>query len=528
MGLKKRLAIGFLFVISSCAQVRPLEGGAKDEAAPKPDMQNASPVLGSTSISPSVIRIAFDEYIKLNNPAKTISITPELPTKPIVEVSGRELTIQIESKDLLANTTYSIVFNKAISDLNEGNDTTFTYVFSTGQFIDSLNYSVVLIDAETLQPVSDAMIGLFVSTDTLDPYTQKPKYLAQTDKTGKANFQYLGAQDLAVFAYNLNGLNKISADSPIAFRTNLIEIDTTWVTDTLRIFTPKVVPSRGSVLKKNLDSRGRITVVTNFDFEPSVALIKNNENYVDFSVEETPRSDSSIFWILAQENFNYEIQIPYQDTLISAKVSTRKIDLDKSKIINNLDNGELEINESLTFSFDFPIQSINPQNLLVYQDNVLIPEIEYSIENLRNLKILSEFEPESTFQLVILPNSITFYDGTLFTDSIVVNFKRKGASKYANLELVLENLPDMPLVIYLHSNGQIVAKQIVELTQNIVSFKQLKPGEYTIQVAYDWNNNGVWDTGSWQNNTQPEVIVWFTQPITLRANWDTKQPLAFQ
>lgn len=528
MGLRVFLFSLFGLLVWGCAQVRPLEGGVKDEQAPKPNMEKASPAQASTNVRPSKIRIPFDEYIKLNNPSKNISVVPELLTKPKYEVKGRDLIITLDPGELLDNTTYSFVFNRAISDLNEGNDTTFTYVFSTGQFIDSLSHAVLLIDAETLSPVSNAMVGLFVPSDTLDPYTQKPRYLAQSNKDGLAVFDYLGQQEFVVFAYDLKGSSKLSPDSPIAFRTDLLDLDTLRKTDTLFVFVPEFQVLKGRVLNKRIDFPGRIGVRTNFDFSSEGVIIQSGEQRVNYLLEETVYSDSAIFWIRASENTNYDVLIPFQDTVISTKVSTRKLNEKKSSRADNLIKDELGIHDTLSLIFDFPILNFERANFSITQGDESFEAFALEIDNHRTLKFIGEFKPDLVYQVSVLPNAIQFYDESLYADSIQFSFKRLGLNKYANLELVLEEKPDFPMLVQLISNGKVVAEQKVSASQEILFFQLLPPGEYMVKVILDVNENGQWDTGSWTFKKQPENVIWFRQTFTLRANWDTKQPLGFQ
>lgn len=528
MGIRLLLFFLFSLLFFGCAQVRPLEGGVKDEQAPVPNMVKASPSLGATNVRPSIIRIPFDEYIKLNNPSKNISVVPELSTKPKYEVKGRELVITVNPAELLENTTYSFVFNQAVSDLNEGNDTTFTYVFSTGQFIDSLSHGVLLIDAETLSPVSNALVGLFVPSDTLDPYLQKPRYVAQTNKQGEASFEYLGQQDFVVFAYDMKGSAKLSLDAPIAFRQDLLVLDTIRKSDTLFMFVPEIQAAKGRILNKRIDFPGRIGVRANFPFSAPDVRIQSNDVLIDYIVEETAFKDSAIFWIKATENVNYDVLIPFQDTMLNAKVSTRKQTDKKSTFSDNLLKEELGINDTLTFTFELPIMGFNEEGVVVSQGGIAVTDIIFEIDKHRNLKILADFMPDLVYHVTILPSAIQFYDETFFNDSIQVSFKRLGPNKYANLELVLEDKPEFPMVLQLIANGKVVAERAVSVAQETLVFELLPPGEYMVKVILDGNENGVWDTGSWLDKRQPESIIWFRETFTLRANWDTKQPLGFQ
>ena len=69
----------------------------------------------------------------------------------------------MELKDSLkANTTYTVDFSDAISDNNEGNPLgNYTYSFSTGEEIDTLEVSGYVVQAENLEPVKGILVGLY-------------------------------------------------------------------------------------------------------------------------------------------------------------------------------------------------------------------------------------------------------------------------------------------------------------------------------------------------------------------------------
>ena len=269
-------------------------------------------------------------------------------------------------------------------------------------------------------------------------------------------------------------------------------------------------------------------ICTNFSFSPAEVLIQSGEQYIDFLVEEIPFADSAVFWIKATENNVYNVLIPFRDTAFNAKVTSKKIVDSKSKVSNNLIKDELAIRDTLTLMFDFPIVNFNESFFSITQAGVLINGVSFVVDGLRNIKILGDFNSDFVYQVAVLPNAIQFYDDTYYTDSIQVSFKKLGANKYANLELVLEEKPNVPMLIQLLNNGKVIAEKSVSLDQVNVSFELLPPGEYMVKVVLDANENGKWDTGSWILKQQAEKVIWFRQSFTLRANWDTKQPLGFQ
>jgi len=59
-------------------------------------------------------------------------------------------------------------------------------------------------------------------------------------------------------------------------------------------------------------------------------------------------------------------------------------------------------------------------------------------------------------------------------------------------------------------------------TSGKVEFPLLAPGKYALKIIYDENNNGVWDTGRYLKNRQPEKVIRYTKELIIRANWDTE------
>lgn len=496
-----------------------------DTSAPVPNMDKTVPEFASTNARPNQILIPFDEFIKLNNPSNNITVTPELATKPKFEVRGRSLFITFESEELMDNTTYSFVFNKAIADVNEGNDTTFTFVFSTGPVIDSLLYSAVLIDVETQSPVSNASIGLYAPSDSLNPYKDRPKYIAQTDKEGLAKFAYLSEQELEVFAFFNPDGGKITKSSQIAFLSETITIDTNARQDTLYLFQPELIEDRGRIVKKDFALGGRITFVTNFEHQAEEIRIRKDNEGVETLMETTDRKDSTILWIKAQESSAYQVSVPFRDTVLTTRIPVRKIPEYDVKHTANLSSGELEIQDSLTLTFDLPIASLDTTKILVFESDSIPASFDVRVLHLRRLQFLPA---ENHSRVFIAPEALTFYNGLTNKDTIDIKFIRKGENKYANLELILENKPPHPLILRLHKGKDVALEKLIPLEDSILLFPRMQPGEYTLQFIVDLNENGIFDLGDFPTRRQPEPVIWFRQPITLRANWDSSQPVEFK
>ncbi|MCI6643905.1 MAG: Ig-like domain-containing protein, partial [Bacteroidales bacterium] len=147
---------GLLFVACANPGSGP-DGGPYDETPPR--ILHMSPALGQMNAKAKRISIAFDEYIKVENITEKVTISPPQQNQPEINVSGRNITIELQDS-LLPNTTYTVDFSDAISDNNEGNPLgNFTYYFSTGESVDTLQVSGHVLSADDLEPIKGILVG---------------------------------------------------------------------------------------------------------------------------------------------------------------------------------------------------------------------------------------------------------------------------------------------------------------------------------------------------------------------------------
>jgi hypothetical protein len=142
-------------LITGCANIVPPTGGPRDSLPPV--LVKADPSENALHVSPKKIILNFDEYLDLKEIRNNLIVSPVPKIMPTVTSHLRTITIEIRDT-LQPNTTYALNFGRAVTDVNEGNILkNFTYVFSTGNYIDSLRYSGRVIMAYTGKPDSKQM-----------------------------------------------------------------------------------------------------------------------------------------------------------------------------------------------------------------------------------------------------------------------------------------------------------------------------------------------------------------------------------
>ncbi len=220
------ISLLYIFAISNtgCAQIAMPTGGPRDSIAPK--LISASPKLNSTNVTPNKIILTFNEYVDLKEAQTNLLISPFSKKSPAVDFKLKTITVTLIDS-LLPNTTYSINFGNTIVDNNEGNPLKdFTYIFSTGNKIDSLTLFGKVIIAETGKADSTLIAMLYHITDDSAVQKYKPDYIAKLHGDGSFSFVNLPMGKFKLYALKDNDGGKTynSKKELFAFADSVIMI----------------------------------------------------------------------------------------------------------------------------------------------------------------------------------------------------------------------------------------------------------------------------------------------------------------
>lgn len=159
-----RIIVGFVIavaalIVAGCARMGSPDGGWYDETPPR--VIGANPAEGAVNVKAKQFYVDFNEFIKIENASENVIVSPPQTEAPEIKSQGKRISIKLVDS-LKANTTYTIDFSSSISDNNEGNPLgNYTYTFSTGNRIDTLEVAGYVINAETLEPVKGVLVGLY-------------------------------------------------------------------------------------------------------------------------------------------------------------------------------------------------------------------------------------------------------------------------------------------------------------------------------------------------------------------------------
>ncbi|CAN5312257.1 hypothetical protein BH09BAC2_BH09BAC2_05820 [soil metagenome] len=216
--------IKIAIMTAGCAQIMTPTGGPKDTIPPK--LLSSTPANRTTNFKGDKITLNFNEYIDLDNVSQNLLVSPAPKKNPYVDYKLRTVTIKLKDT-LMENTTYVINLGNSIKDLNEGNIyPDFTYVFSTGAVIDSLDLSGNVLMAETALPDSTLQVYLFKNAPDSAVQTRKPDYIARVTSRGTFRFTNLSAGNYKIYALkDADGSKTYNSSAEVfAFSDSLISV----------------------------------------------------------------------------------------------------------------------------------------------------------------------------------------------------------------------------------------------------------------------------------------------------------------
>ncbi len=196
----------------NCARVAGITGGLKDTLPPV--MVRVEPNFGTLNFNAKSIYFEFDEYVQLKDLQKEFYTSPGMKKMPLATI--RKRGFRVDGLDsLLPNTTYALNFSSAVVDNNESNPLNdFRYVFSTGDYIDSMVMSGYAEDAQRGDSVSKAFVYFFdAALDSIPEYdsvvfNNKPEWIGRAQNNGIFMVQNLKPKDYRVYVVDDKNSNK--------------------------------------------------------------------------------------------------------------------------------------------------------------------------------------------------------------------------------------------------------------------------------------------------------------------------------
>ena len=606
-GLSLLLTVIIGGVFTSCARMGNPDGGWYDETPPK--VLGATPADKATEVKAQKVKISFDEFVKIDNPTENVIVSPPQLQAPEIKATGKSIEVKLLDS-LKANTTYTIDFSDAISDNNEGNPLgNYTYSFSTGAEIDTMEVSGYVVAAENLEPVKGILVGLYANLADSAFEKQPMLRVSRTDSHGHFVIKGVKRGTYRVYALqDVDGNYQFNQKSEmIAFNHELIKPsvmddtrqDTLWsdslhIADIKRVGYAHFLPDNITLcaFHEVLTSRYLLSVTrneanhfaVNFSYgNPKLPQIKGlNFNAHDaFIAIPNAKRDTIDYWLrdtalVNQDTLRMEMTYlmtdsagqlvsqtdtlevlskqPYERRMKQLKATYEKWQKQQEKLkkkgepyqtemprptlaIRMQNANEIDPEKRLQLQFETPISTIDTTKVhlytkvdsLWYRANYqLLPAARRNAEGRfvrpdslkygMNYEISADWKPGQDYSFETDSTAFTDIYGAV-TPKYKQGFKVKGDDEFGSLVITLTGLDGQPCIVQLLDRNDKVIKEVAAEHQQ-AEFYYLKPETYYLRLFVDSNHNGIWDTGDYAKDRQPEAVYYYPGKIECKAKWD--------
>lgn len=565
------------FVVYACAnKAQGPTGGPKDETPPQ--VMRTTPQSGSLNFGKKLIQIDFDEIVTIEKPNENVIISPPQIKPPEVKAFGKRVTIEF-SEELMDSTTYTINFGDAIVDLNEKNALkNYLFSFSTGNEIDTLKISGIVINAEDLNPMSGTIVGIYRETSD-SVFTRKPFLrIGRTDENGRFSVNNVKKGSYKVFAladanrdyFFQPGEGLAMYDSLVTPDYRFEEMnDTIWKDsvqiDSIRTYIGTRFLPDDVMLRFFRESKKRQYFVKAERKEPfalslyfnapqdTLPRIKplNFEWEGKHLVQHNATKDSITYWItdsLVWKTDTLEMAMTYMksdslmqlvpatDTLNLAMRKARTVQRPRSRNDATVAKAEpykfstntgstFEVYNPILLKFEAPISGMDVSKIRLSQKiDTIFKNIPIKIVQADSTQMLYSIRhkwiPENSYELSADSAAFTsIYNKVSLKYS--AQFKIRSLDEYSSVKLYLSDFDSKAVLQVLDPKDNVLATK--SASEKGTVFEYLKPGDYYVRMYIDENRNGKWDTGDLLTRRQPEEVFYYPKKMTLMANWEFEE-----
>lgn len=571
------IGIFLLVVMYSCANMASPNGGPYDEMPPR--FIASTPLPNQTNFKGNKVEIEFDELIQIENPMENVIVTPPQRMLPVIQARGRKAVVELNDT-LKPNTTYTIDFTNSIADNNEKNVfENFSFAFSTGSVIDSLEVSGTLLNAENLEPMPGITIGLH-SNQADSAFRKHPfERISRTNDKGKFTIR-----NIATGSYHIFGLNDINRDyrfdqpgEEMAFADSLYtptfqftsRNDTVWK-DSITVDSIKVVNytrfmpddvllllskekfERQYLTKSERTQDNRFTIRFNaqIDSIPAPRLLQaeavQDKWYVAQKAEENKAVHywltDSLLW--KQDTIRVALDYLKSDSLNVLRPQTDTLQMvlrKRPEVKKKRKKGEpepivflgmnvdapssMDVFDTVSVVFDEPVLNIKKEAFYLDRKvDTLWQEVDFNFipdsTNALGFFIDRDWKYGETYRLEA--DSATIYSlYGKWNNVLSTQFTIKKQDDYGNLYINLPGVDTTAFVQLLNASDQPVRKAPVR--EGGVLFMDLKPDKYYARIILDLNNNDEWDPGNFAEKRQPEPVYYYPGFFTVMQNFDVEE-----
>jgi len=561
------------------------QGGPKDSLPPV--VLKSSPENGALEFHGKRIDVAFNEYLQLDNVSQNLIMSPPQQRPPEVKARGKHLTVLFVDS-LRDSTTYTLDFGRAICDYTEKNPyANYTFSFSTGSVIDTLEVRGKVYDAATLNPLGNIFVGIHNNMDD-SAFTSMPFLrIARTDTAGAFRIANMRAG-----AYRLYGVDDVSRDyrltpgESLAFADDIVspEVRPHYHTDSLGndslvgyeygpadlqlwLFRPE---QQRLYLQRTMREQQHLVCLSFSsppDSLPSFRALRPSEwdstlsdtAWIDpmpyTHIQYSAHNDTVTLWLtdsiaIRQDSIFLEARFRRTDSLynlewctdtlraiwrsprMSAKALKAKQHRDSNRKLELKSNAKktFELYDTLFISCTTPLMDVNLDSIhLMERKDTIYKPVAFRLmphDTLpMKIRLLAALGAGKEYELRVDSGAMHDVYG-IPNNKEKFSLKLKTPEDYSTLRVKLVPFVPKARIQVLNAKDEPI-RELPAVPEGAL-FTYLKADGYYLRMYIDENGDGRWTTGSWDEHRQPEKVYYFPEKIQTKSNWDFEEEWDYQ
>lgn len=222
----------------------------------------------------------------------------------------------------------------------------------------------------------------------------------------------------------------------------------------------------------------------------------------------------------------------YSDSILARRADSIRVQdsiraaIPKMKIATTLSQ-TIDVFAVPAFTFDYPLEGMDTAVWHLYHKvDTLWNEIsDFEIEQDpwvgRKFWFYADWAYGEEYRITIDSASVNSVYG-IKIEKFSQDFKIKEEKEYARMIVTIEGLMGRPAFIeFLDKSEKVVRMEYV--IDDVADCVDMVPGDYYMRLILDDNDNGLWDTGCYDEKRQPETVIYCDRKFTLKANWEDNE-----
>jgi hypothetical protein len=568
------IILSVCLVIFGCAKISVPTGGPKDKEIPV--VLKCLPENGALNFKGNEILITFNEYVILDKISEKFMVSPPMKKRPDISVKGKGIRIKYD-ETLRDSTTYTLYFQDAIKDLNEGNAIpNFQFVFSTGSFIDSLSVTGNVYSGFTLDPPENTLVLLYDSPADTAVMKQLPAYITRATANGEFRIDnvHQGIYRLYALTDLDNSKNYNNRDEFFAFYDRPVRVtpETNYLPVAVKKDTVIAKPAAGSKIPFVPPLQGEYQLVL-FQAEKKMHYLTSSSrktrqqlvytlslppDSMDFGLtipdaeagsfftERSRNRDTITVWLTDSTIYNRQeietiIDFPFTDTLgitgikrdtvpmrfiMPRAVRGRAAKPTPYKVTANI-SGQVRPDARIIMTAPSPFMPPDTSRILFYEvmkESKVRHNYDFSKDSANSCRYFINTDIKPGRSYIMITDSAAFKSiyGDI-SDSTAIRFTVQDPESYGELTLNLSGYDGNVIINVLDNTEKIIRQAFIKGNEKI-RFPLLEKGKYRIRAVFDLNDDGKWTTGDFESDRQPEPVVYYKEELDIPANWQIEQP----